>query len=78
MLATVVTQQRLKTLMDKHIAPGNVKLCNGVIDGLTSIATSVVHSFNQQIVSDAKANGTFTAVKAAEVKAAAVQATLSQ
>ncbi|SIS87991.1 hypothetical protein [Alicyclobacillus vulcanalis] len=48
------------------------------IDGLASIAESVVAQFNQTIVADAKANGVWNAALATKVKQDAVNAVLSQ
>lgn len=48
------------------------------IDGLASIAESVVARFNQTIVADAKANGVWNAALAQKVKQDAVNAVLSQ
>ncbi|WP_062306526.1 hypothetical protein [Alicyclobacillus sendaiensis] len=48
------------------------------IDGLASIAESVVAQFNQTIVADAKAKGVWNAALAAKVKQDAVKAVLSQ
>ena len=54
------------------------KTAQNAIDGLASIAHSVVAEFNAKVVSQAKANGVFTPQLAAAVKQDAVQAVMSQ
>jgi hypothetical protein len=51
---------------------------NRVIDGLSSIAESVVQDLNQRVVADAKANGVWTPELAQAIKADAVQAVKDQ
>lgn len=69
---------RLIRLVDSHIQAKHAALANDVLRGLSVIAESVVHQFNQNVVDSAKASGTFTASLGASVKRDAIQAVLSQ
>ncbi|BBN99356.1 hypothetical protein [Sporolactobacillus terrae] len=64
--------------MDKHLDTAQVDIAKKVIDGLTSIAQTVVAGFNQRVVADAKAKGVFTSEFAASVKEDAVKAVIAQ
>lgn len=54
------------------------KTAQNAIDGLASIAQSVVADFDQRVVADAKKNGAFTPQLAAAVKEDAIKAVMSQ
>lgn len=54
------------------------KTAQNAIDGLAEIAESVVQQFNQMVVNDAKAEGTWNAALKKKTKEDAVSAVLSQ
>jgi hypothetical protein len=69
---------KIKDAVDKHLSTSQADIANRVIDGLSSIAQTVVADFNQRVVSDAKAKGAFTSEFAASVKEEAVKAVIAQ
>ena len=69
---------KAKTWVQTHVAGTQAVVANTVIDGLSQIADSVVQNFNQQVVDNAKANGTWNAALGAQIKAEAVKAVQSQ
>jgi hypothetical protein len=69
---------KIKDAVDKHLGTSQANIANKVIDGLGSIAQTVVADFNQRVVADAKAKGVFTAELAASVKDDAVKAVIAQ
>ncbi|MDD9147812.1 hypothetical protein OYT88_04515 [Sporolactobacillus sp. CQH2019] len=71
-------EPKLKALIDKNLSAKQATVANTVIDGISSIAGTVVADFNQRIVADAKKNGIFTQQLAESVKADAVKAVTAQ
>ncbi|WP_152540348.1 hypothetical protein [Sporolactobacillus terrae] len=69
---------KIKDAVDEHLGTAQANIANKVIDGLGSIAQTVVADFNQRVVADAKAKGIFTAELAASVKEDAVKAVIAQ
>lgn len=69
---------KIKGWLAAHTASQTSAMASKVIDGLASIADSVVANFNQQVVVTAKVNGTWTPALAAQIKAEAVKAVQSQ
>ncbi|WP_028983343.1 hypothetical protein [Sporolactobacillus terrae] len=69
---------KIKDAVDKHLGTSQANIANKVIDGLSTIAQTVVADFNQRVVADAKAKGVFTTELAASVKEDAVKAVIAQ
>ncbi len=69
---------RAKRWVTTHTTAKAAGVATTVIDGLSSIAQAVVADFDQRIVNDAKAVGTWTPALAASVKADAVKAIMDQ
>lgn len=69
---------KIKLAADKHLSSSQADIANKVLDGLSSIAETVVADFNQRVVADAKAKGAFTSELAARVKDDAVKSVIAQ
>jgi hypothetical protein len=69
---------RAKAALDAHLSAKTATVANTVIDGLGTISQAVVQDFNQRIVADAKAAGTWTDELGQSVKEDALAAVKSQ
>jgi len=69
---------RAKRWISAHSSAKAADVATTVIDGLGSIAEAVVSDFNQRVVTQAKAAGTWTPALAASVKADAIRAVADQ
>ncbi len=69
---------KAKMWLTHHTNVQQAQLATTVLNGLGRIADGVVSSFNQSVVSDAKATGKWTPELAAQVKADAVKAVQAQ
>lgn len=83
MLAVITTgigiiTPKVKRFLETHTTAKTAAVAEGVFNGLTRIAESVVSDFNQRIVIDTKTKGAWTAELAEQIKADAVAAVKAQ
>lgn len=76
--AIAYVSPRAKRWIATHTTAKAAGVAMTVIDGISTIADGVVADFNQRVVADAKAAGTWSPALAASVKQDAVKAVLSQ
>ncbi|MCL6454382.1 MAG: hypothetical protein K6T78_12290 [Alicyclobacillus sp.] len=70
--------RKASALIAAHTSAKTAETATTALQGLSTIATSVVQDFNQRVVSDAKKTGVWTPQLAQQVKADAVAAVKAQ